>query len=215
MTADRSQPLKRWQRKELVQSLRRHGLSYREILQQLPFALSKSTLSAWCKDIELTPEQLDRLERLFRHGSYRGRLIGPRTTQRRRAEEIAAIRKAARAEVRTLTQEQQWIAGLMLYWAEGTKDHEVSISNSDPRVIAFMMRRFREFLHIPERRFRAQLHLQLWTKRTCHEAVLVPCHRHPVITILQELREAGGSRPSQACVISGDSEDSFQRLRLA
>ena len=151
--------LKRWEQKELVQALRREGLSYREILSWIPFSLSRSTISNWCKEIELTPTQLDRLDRLYREGSYRGRLLGPKATQRRRIEEIAAIRSRARLEAIELTQKELWVAGLMLYWAEGTKARRVGISNSDPKLINFAMRWFREICKVSEDRFRAQLHL--------------------------------------------------------
>jgi hypothetical protein len=55
-------PLKRWEQKELVQPLRRQGLSYREILARVPFSLSRSTISNWCKDIELLSKSLAWLE---------------------------------------------------------------------------------------------------------------------------------------------------------
>lgn len=154
-----STALKRWEQKELVQSLRRRGLSYREILKQVPFSLSRSTISDWCKEIELTPEQLDRLDRLYREGSYRGRLLGPKATQRRRADEIKGIKAKARAEAVQLCHKELWLAGLMLYWAEGDKTHQVGVSNSDPEIIRLMMQWFRDCCHIPEVKFRAYLHL--------------------------------------------------------
>ena len=70
-------PPKRWEKIERVQGLRRQGLSYLEIRKRIPFRLSKSTLSAWCKHIELTSEQLDRLDRLKSGSWYRNRLKGP------------------------------------------------------------------------------------------------------------------------------------------
>lgn len=151
--------MKRWEQKELVQSLRRQGLSYREILARVPFTLSRGTISAWCKDIELSPDQLDRLDRLYREGSYRGRLLGPKATQRRRAAEVETIRAKACAEAVQLQRDARWLAGLMLYWAEGNKGHHVGVSNSDARLIAFMMKWFREHCRVPEDRFRAYLHL--------------------------------------------------------
>jgi transposase len=54
--------LKRWERRELAESLRRLGLSYREIGQIIP--VSRGTLSAWCRDIQLSPEQEARLRAL-------------------------------------------------------------------------------------------------------------------------------------------------------
>ena len=151
--------MQRWEQNELVQSLRRQGLSYREILARIPFSLSRGTVSAWCKDIELTQEQLDRLDRLYRVGNYCGRLLEPKATQRRRAAEVESIKAKARTEVIHLHENKLWLAGLMLYWAEGNKAHQVSVSNSDTRLIAFMMKWFRQHCRIPEDRFRAYLHL--------------------------------------------------------
>lgn len=151
--------MKSWERKELVQSLRREGLSYREILARVPFSLSRSTISAWCKDIELSPLQLDRLDRLFLDGSYRGRLVGSKATQARRATEVKAIKAKARAEVPQLAHHRLWLAGLMLYWAEGAKTKHVSVCNSDAALMEVTMRWFREVLRIPESKLRVQLHL--------------------------------------------------------
>ena len=149
---------KRWERKELVQSLRRQGFSYREILQQIPFSLAKSTVSQWCKHIELTSEQLDRLDRLYRE-RYRNWLLGPKSTQRRRADEIEVIRTKARTEVMELCENELWLAGLMLYWAEGNKTIGVGLSNSDPKIVQFIMKWFREICEIPEHKFKAYLNI--------------------------------------------------------
>ena len=55
-----------------------------------------------------------------------------------------------------------FLPGLMLYWAEGDKSdlrEEVKFSNSDPFMIQFMMRWFREVREIPEKKFRIALHI--------------------------------------------------------
>lgn len=151
--------MRRWEQQALVQSLRRQGFSYREILSQLPFRLSRGTLSAWCKDIVLTPAQLDRLDRLYRQGSYRGRLLGPKATQQRRAAEVEAIKAQARTEADQRRYDELWLAGLMLYWAEGNKTHQVGLANSDPGVMRLAMKWFRERCHVPEHKFRAYLNI--------------------------------------------------------
>ena len=171
--------LKRWEQRELVESLRRRGLSYREIMVQLPFPLSKSTISAWCRDIELTPQQLDRLDALYRQGHYRGRLLGSKATQRQRSEEVRAIRTRARSEVLHLRKNDLWLAGLMLYWAEGSKTHNVSVANSDHHLMTVVMRWFREFCGVPDETFRVQLHLhsgqdQVSIQRFWAEVLQVP-----------------------------------------
>ena len=151
--------MKRWERRELVINLRHQGLSYKEIKEKAPFIISKSTLSDWCKDIELTIGQQDRLDRLFRDGSYRGRLLGSKATQTRRAEEVKRIKERASLEVSHLTKNEFWLAGLMLYWAEGAKSQYVDITNSDPMLIKFMAGWLRIFFRVPEEKFRATLHL--------------------------------------------------------
>lgn len=151
--------MKYWEKKELIRDLRKEGLSYREIRQKIPFAISKSTISEWCRDIELTNKQKDRLDKLFRDGSYRGRLLGPKATQARRAKEIEAIKQKARQEIPTLTRNEFKLAGLMLYWAEGAKSRYIDITNSDPLLIKFMTNWLRIVCKIPEEKFRASLHL--------------------------------------------------------
>ena len=48
----------------------------------------------------------------------------------------------------------------MLYWAEGNKKTEdIKFSNSDPSMIKFMMKWFREICNVPEKKFRIALHI--------------------------------------------------------
>ena len=143
----------------MVRGFRQQGLSYREIGQKTPFTISKSTLSHWCKDIELTAEQKDRLDSLLRDGSYRGRLLGSKTTQLRRAREIEEIKTKAKSEIHGLTKNEFMLAGLMLYWAEGNKKNKVGISNSDPELIRMMMKWFREVCGVADEKFKPHLNI--------------------------------------------------------
>lgn len=151
--------MKNWQKKELVRDLRSQGLSYKELRQKIPFDISKSTISDWCKDIALTTEQKERLDRLFKDGSYRGRLLGSKTTQVRRADEVRKIKEKAKTEISLLTKNEFMVAGLMLYWAEGAKSRYIDITNSDPLLIKFMMDWLRIVCKVPEEKFRVSLHL--------------------------------------------------------
>ena len=148
-----------WEKKEQIQHLRRQGFSYREIMAQLSFKVAKGTVSRWCKEIELTSKQLDRLDHLKQQGWYRNRLLGSKKNQHRRTEEVEAIKAEARVEIGSLTQKELWLSGLMLYWAEGSKAHSVCLTNSDPRLVRFMMFWFREFCKVPEEKFKARLHI--------------------------------------------------------
>ena len=149
--------MKRWEVKEKAILLRKKGLSYREIRDKVPVA--KSTLSNWCKDIELTKEQIARLSQLKKNGGYAGSLKGSKVNQERRAREIRQIKEAAKSEVSLLISERLWLAGLMLYWAEGHKSNNVGVSNSDPNVIKFMVEWFTVYCNIDNSKFKPHLNL--------------------------------------------------------
>ena len=145
--------LKRWERREIGQMLRRMGLGYTEIRALIPVA--KGTLSGWCRDIEFTPEQ-------------RARLFGPRGRRqetgallRRRAVDRAnVIRAAAREEAASLGGDPFWVAGSVAYWAEGDKrSKEVKFSNSDPGMIKLFIAWARRFLDVDLDRLTIMLHL--------------------------------------------------------
>ncbi len=149
--------MKNWEKRELVRNLRRKGFSYSEIIQKFP--VSKSSISAWCKDIELTHKQIARLARNQEYGTYIGRLRGAKVNQKKRLREIEKIKILSAKEISPLSDYEFKIAGLMLYWAEGSKKKYVDLSNSDSEIIRFMMRWFRQICHVPNKKFRVQLHL--------------------------------------------------------
>ncbi|MGH2812527.1 MAG: hypothetical protein ACRDI1_07425 [Actinomycetota bacterium] len=130
--------LKRWERRELGQELRRLGLAYREIGEIIP--VPKGTLSGWCRDIPLTPEQLDRIRSLGGNREVRYAKLGALLHQRN-LERIAAVREAGRGEAKSLIGDPDWVAGVVAYWAEGAKRHNhLKFSNSDPALIRLFMR---------------------------------------------------------------------------
>lgn len=148
---------RKWEIKEHVRSLRQKGLSYSEIRAKIP--LAKSTISEWCKDIELTKRQLLRLSQLKVKGSYVGSLKGSKTNQEKRAKEIDQIKNVAKSEAPFLLEDKFWLAGLMLYWAEGNKTKKVGFSNSDPSLIGFMIEWFRRYSNIDDLRFKPHMSL--------------------------------------------------------
>jgi len=144
--------------------LRNNGKSYSEINNIVK--VSKSTLSIWLRDIELTKQQKSRLK-------------GKQSTayssaKKKRAESLKhhlEIQKEASKEAVKLADNSFFVAGLMLYWAEGSKYFgSVQFSNSDPVMIKLMMRWFRKFCAIPESKFRVGLFLHsLHTKENCQD----------------------------------------------
>ena len=131
--------------------LRNNGLSYSEIRKSVD--VSKSTLSLWLKGITLTHEQKNRLT-----GLQATAYLGAKKIQARSLAHHKEIREAARKEAQGRLNDPFFIAGLMLYWAEGSKNvGSVLFSNSDPEMIKLMMKWFRKFCDVPENKFRIGL----------------------------------------------------------
>jgi hypothetical protein len=144
--------LSRWERSELGRDLRRLGLSYGEIMDLIP--VKKSTLATWCREVKLTEEQYEAIR--DRTGSVAGL---PRDTNRKRREQIERIRAHARSKVPELIQDPLWVAGTVLYWAEGAKTrNNLRLANSDPRALRLFIDWVRIYLN-GEAAFSLHLHL--------------------------------------------------------
>ena len=117
--------------------MRRQGASVKEIAAAVE--ASKSSVSGWVADIEITAEQRARLDDRVRANG--GRL----EAYRARSERARHERQSAQEHGRRLagSGEALHLAGSMLYWAEGTKSRNTVIfTNSDPDMVVF----FLEFL---------------------------------------------------------------------
>lgn len=123
--------------RELARELRRQGHSLGEIREML--GVSKSSVSMWVRDIELTAEQMERLARRYpqRGNNPAGREKFSQTMRRKREEKIAAYYREAEQEYAALSQDVEFMFGLALYVGEGAKSSRgmVAISNCDPGVI--------------------------------------------------------------------------------
>ena len=153
--------------KEQAVGLRQTGLSYREIEQQVN--VSRGSLSRWLRDIELTPDQQRRIHqqnlvirRKFVQYNHQKRAVAL-------AEKDQLCTQAAQ-EVALLSSRELCLVGAALYWAEGTKAGLVEFVNSDPAMVALMMRWFRECCGVPEAKFRGRLQLHDPTRVTVVQA---------------------------------------------
>jgi hypothetical protein len=142
--------------KNLALKLRGKGLSYSEIRKNV--LVSKSALSLWCRDVILTPNQMERLKKRKLNGAERGRIIGAKRQQQERIKKTKELLNQGKKEVGSLNKRDRFIAGIALYLGDGCKgDKGVGFSNSNSRIIQFMMSWFREFCDIPENKFRGQI----------------------------------------------------------
>jgi hypothetical protein len=161
-----------------ARKLRRSGSSLKEIAEELEVA--KSSVSIWCRDIELTKQQISRLEEKQSKASYAGRLKGAKKQQEMRLEKIRSYEENGRNDINELNQRDFFLAGVALYWGEGNKKgNRVGFSNSDPNVVKFMVKWFEDILGVDRKRFRLQLGvnqiyrrkekemLKYWSDLTC------------------------------------------------
>ncbi|UKY50692.1 hypothetical protein [Streptomyces inhibens] len=115
-----------------ARELRLQGMTYDEI--QVELGCSKSSISLWVRDLpKPAPRTREEASAIARRGWE--------ATLKRREEERRQTKTDAAREIGTLSDRELFIAGVALYWAEGTKDKPharregVTFVNSDPNVI--------------------------------------------------------------------------------
>jgi DNA-binding CsgD family transcriptional regulator len=138
--------------------LRKNGLSVKEIQRRLQ--VSRSSVSLWVRDIKLTQKQIRKLYLNKRTGALRGCIVAAMNKIRQREELTYRLRQQGKREVGDISKRDRFIAGIMMYFAEGDKgDKSISFSNSDSRAMKFMIDWFREFCKIPEAKFCCHLYI--------------------------------------------------------
>ncbi|MFH1840653.1 MAG: helix-turn-helix domain-containing protein [Candidatus Shapirobacteria bacterium] len=138
---------------------RQQGKTYSEIKKELN--LSKSTLSGWLSKYPLTREQLEKVKsrinfkknlavekcRLTKLNKWKNRLKQTYENEKNR--------------LLNLTEKELYIAGLFLYWGEGSKaiKNAISLNNTDPKVVKFYLFWLTKILHFDRNKIRVQVHL--------------------------------------------------------
>lgn len=136
--------------------LRKEGLSYKEILKQV--SVSKATLSLWCRDIELTSGQKERLIANKKNGQHKGSIIAAENKRKARTERTLKTFKEAAVEIGVFSARDRFISGISLYAGEGDKSQKgIGFANTNPQFIKFMMDWFVEFCQIPNHKFRGAI----------------------------------------------------------
>lgn len=128
--------------KKQAHLLRRKGESIKDIAKEL--GVSKSAVSLWCREITLTKEQSENLKEKQIAGGHRGRVLGARMNREKRMKMIREEAKRAQEIVGKLSKRDLLIAGIALYWAEGSKSDSTRrfiFINSDPKMV-FLMKKF-------------------------------------------------------------------------
>jgi hypothetical protein len=119
--------------------LRKKGKTFSEI-QNIIGPIPKSTLSNWLKDVSLTDNQHKRIHNLMKENGTLGRYIGAQRNHELRVNRLANIANIAKDEYRIFINEPMFLAGLILYLAEGSKKSEqFQFMNSDPKLMKYMI----------------------------------------------------------------------------
>ena len=142
------------EKREQALALRKQEISYSEIKKVI--GVSKSTLSYWLRDYPLSREKINELR-----GNNEKRIEKYRETRRKTKEKrLYKYYIEQENNIFPLSKRDIFIAGLFLYWGEGSKamSKEVFVSNTDPSVIKFFIKWMAIAFKIPRSKLRFRMH---------------------------------------------------------
>jgi len=114
------------------------GYTYQQIMEEVP--ISKGLLSGWLKYVRLNQEQEQVLFGNIRERSTNGREKAAASNMKRRKEREQKAFENAQNIYNDFKHDPMFVAGVSLYWAEGTKrSSQFGFMNSDPEMILFML----------------------------------------------------------------------------
>ena len=146
-------------RQKAVELRLKNKLSYTEIKKQLN--VPKSTLSYWLHDFPLDERKILELRRKGWAKGEAGREKFRSTMREKKEEKAQAIYIKQKVRLRDISKDTYFVAGLMLYLAEGDKKNysRIALSNTDSRITKFFIKWMIEFLNVSKNKIKAQLHL--------------------------------------------------------
>lgn len=153
--------LSKTKEKEQVIQLRKQGLSYAEIMKQIPVA--KSSVCLWLQSVGLAGFQNSYTDTEKRKSA---RQKAYASCRQKRLNKIEYIEKQAHEELiaHTINDDTLFFIGIMLYWAEGAKIHTISGSvsfiNTDPSMLRIFILWLNKFFNVQltDLIFRVQIH---------------------------------------------------------
>lgn len=143
--------------KNAARLLRSKGWSLRTIAAKIK--CSKSSVSKWISDIELTNEQIEKLKSNQDKGRAKA-AKHPNSSKQKWANIRNGIIASSQKEISVkYSNKILKIVGAALYWAEGynASRNAIVFANTDPRMIKLIMLFFREICKVPEEKFRAKI----------------------------------------------------------
>jgi transcriptional regulator with XRE-family HTH domain len=140
--------------KQKVIIMRQKGMSYSQIKEKLK--VSKSTLSGWLSDMPLSEKRIRELQadNPIRIERYRNTM---RAKKNARLEEVY---KKVSSDIGDLSKRDLFLAGLFLYWGEGTKAQNslVALTNTNPSMLKLFIKWLKLF-GVKNKDLKVKLHL--------------------------------------------------------
>ncbi len=134
--------------------LRKQGASYSQIKNKL--GVSKSTLSGWLYDMPLSVSRIKELRdnSPIRIEKYRN------TMRAKKEKRLMGAYKLMSNKIGKMTKREIFLAGLFLYWSEGTKrtSSVIEMTNTNPYMLKFFVEWFKQLDVNPEK-IKVRLHL--------------------------------------------------------
>lgn len=143
------------ERQEALELRLKEKMSYSQIKKIL--GVSKSTLSLWLRAYPLSKKRVSELR-----NRNEARIEKFRETMRRKREKrLSHFYKEESKKWLPLSRRELLLAGLFLYWGEGGKTlfHTVSLNNTDPKVLKFILFWLTKALKVPKEKIRVNLQL--------------------------------------------------------
>lgn len=144
--------------KDRAVKLRKEGMTYAEILSKLGTHIPKSTMSYWCRDIVLSDEYVQRVNRMVQDNLQKARKKSVIIRQEREAEKLQNLLDGNRhLAIKIQDNDVAKIALAVLYWGEGGKrwrSGSLYFGNSDERMILFYLKLLRQCYVLNDSKFR-------------------------------------------------------------
>lgn len=134
--------------------MRKKGMSYSQIKEKLN--VSKSTLSGWLYNMPLSKKRIRELQ-----ADSPIRIERYRNTMRIKKEgRLKEVYKKVSKDVGNFSKRDLFLAGLFLYWGEGTKAQNslVALTNTNPNMLKFFIKWLKLF-GIERKDLKVKLHL--------------------------------------------------------
>jgi len=133
-----------------ARAMRKNGISIIVIARRL--AVSKSSVSLWCRDIILTEEQSKKLVKNKGVSLTTGQRMGAETNRKKKTDVIKTSDVFGKRIIKKISKRELLLISTAFYWCEGSKTDSTStfiFVNSDPDMILIMKKFLIYVMEVP------------------------------------------------------------------